>query len=220
MGRWELEEFDRQVENLLAKRYHEAAKISEAAFCAALAPLRKRIPKRRKARTSPEDGHLPFVIVIAHATVPSKWAMGRVVRLGKRGHEAMKPVKPSDFGPLDWLSIPDGLAYLLIDTDRGRDSLNVRPEDALKQIVQAGRSPLTIDEGVAVVTQHPEFLQKNNCFSLAGSRRQDQRVPAIWIDGDKRPKLGWCWDRNPHTWLGTASCAKRVGLPKPSARER
>jgi len=23
----------------------------------------------------------------------------------------------------------------------------------------------------------------------------------------RRPKLGWCWDRNPHTWLSTASAA-------------
>lgn len=217
MGKWAIEEFERQVANLLAKRYHETAKRSEAAFRDALEPLRKRAASLRRPQVAPEDGHLPFVIVIASAVVPTKWAMGRVVRSGKRGHEAMKPVKPADFSPLDTLAIPDGLAYLLLDIDRGRESLNVRPEDALKQIVNAGRSPLTIDEGVALVTQHPEFLQRNNCFSLAGSRRQDQRVPAIWIDGDRRPKLGWCWDRNPHTWLGTASCAKRVGLAKPSA---
>ena len=41
---------------------------------------------------------------------------------------------------------------------------------------------------------------------MAGSRRGDQRVPAFWVS-EGRPKLGWCWDRNPHTWLGTASCA-------------
>ena len=39
--------------------------------------------------------------------------------------------------------------------------------------------------------------------------RPDQRVPAFWIS-EGRPKLGWCWDRNPHTWLGTASCATRL----------
>lgn len=218
MGKWAIEEFERQVANLIAKRYHETSKRSETAFRAALEPLRRRVTKLRRSQVAPEDGHLPFVIVIASSAVPAKWAMGSVVRLGKRGHEAMKPVKPVDFSPLASLAIPDGLAYLLLDIDRGRESLNVRPEDALKQIVQAGRTPLTIDEGVAVVTQHPEFLQKNNCFSLAGSRREDQRVPAIWIDGNKRPKLGWCWDRNPHTWLGTASGAKRIGLPASRAR--
>ena len=26
----------------------------------------------------------------------------------------------------------------------------------------------------------------------------------MWIS-ERAPKLGWCWDGNPHTWLGTAS---------------
>jgi hypothetical protein len=34
-------------------------------------------------------------------------------------------------------------------------------------------------------------------------------VPALWI-ADRAPKLGWCWDGNPHTWLGTASAAHRL----------
>jgi hypothetical protein len=35
-------------------------------------------------------------------------------------------------------------------------------------------------------------------------------VPAVWIS-ERRAKLGWCWDRNPHTWLGAASATGRVG---------
>jgi hypothetical protein len=69
-------------------------------------------------------------------------------------------------------------------------------------------SPLTIDEGVALLLQQPEAIARNWGFSAAGSRRGDQRVPAFWIS-EGRPKLGWCWERNPHTWLGTASCARR-----------
>jgi hypothetical protein len=38
----------------------------------------------------------------------------------------------------------------------------------------------------------------------------DRRVPALWISGGA-PKLGWCWAGNPHTWLGSASCATRLG---------
>jgi len=75
------------------------------------------------------------------------------------------------------------------------------------------RFPLTIDEGIALITQFPEFLIKNNCFSLLASRTgKDQRVPAIWINANKQANLGWCWDRNPHIWLGSASCEKRVGV--------
>jgi Family of unknown function (DUF5701) len=53
-------------------------------------------------------------------------------------------------------------------------------------------------------------VAKNGGFSLAGSRCGDRRVTALWIS-QNRPKLGWCWAGNPHTWLGTASCADRTG---------
>ena len=32
----------------------------------------------------------------------------------------------------------------------------------------------------------------------------------MWIS-ERAPKLGWCWDGNPHTWLGIASAGARVG---------
>ena len=123
----------------------------------------------------------------------------------------MNPRQPEDFNTIEKVKIPSGLAYLLTDIDRGQAFLNVRPEDALKTILQQNCSPLTIHEGIAVLTHYPEFLKKNNCFSLLASRYTDQRVPALWIS-QERPKLGWCWDRNPHTWLGSASCRARVGL--------
>jgi Family of unknown function (DUF5701) len=69
---------------------------------------------------------------------------------------------------------------------------------------------LTVAEGVALLIQFPEFLQPNNCFSLLASRCGDKRVPALWLS-EGRPKLGWCWAGNPHTWLGSASCGKRKG---------
>lgn len=101
--------------------------------------------------------------------------------------------------------------YLLVGIDRGKATINIPPDEALDQVTAAGRSPLTIDEGIAIVTHYPDFLVKNNCFSLAGSRHPgDRRVPAIWINKSKQPNLGWCWAGNPHTWLGTASCARRV----------
>ncbi|QIZ36462.1 DUF5701 family protein [Saccharopolyspora sp. ASAGF58] len=46
------------------------------------------------------------------------------------------------------------------------------------------------------------------CFSVGGSRCGDRRVAAIWIS-QNAPKLGWCWEDNPHTWPGTASPAAR-----------
>jgi hypothetical protein len=111
--------------------------------------------------------------------------------------------------PLPELHVPAVPAYLLLDVDRGEEFCGVRPEEALPVIRSRGRTPLTIDEGIAVVTQVPGLLEKNKCFMLSGSRRHDRRVPALWIS-ERAPKLGWCWDGNPHTWLGVASASGRV----------
>jgi hypothetical protein len=109
---------------------------------------------------------------------------------------------------------PPGAAYLLVGVERGEEFCNVKPEDATATIRSRSRTPLTIDEGIALVTQVPRVLEKNKCFMLAGSRRSslpgDRRVPALWIS-ERAPKLGWCWDGNPHTWLGTASAGRRTG---------
>jgi hypothetical protein len=96
-----------------------------------------------------------------------------------------------------------------VDVERGEEFCGVPPEDATATVLARGRSPLTIDEGIALVTHWPEVLEPNKCFTLSGSRRHDRRVPALWIS-DRAPKLGWCWDGNPHSWLGLASAGSRV----------
>src|SRR5699024_5277954 len=99
---------------------------------------------------------------------------------------------------------------LLTGIDTGGRFLNVTPADALNTIRGEGRTPLTLAEGLALVTVRPDMLRPGRCFSLAGSRTgSNQRVPAVWIS-QRQPKLGWCWDRNPHTWLGTASALRRT----------
>lgn len=59
------------------------------------------------------------------------------------------------------------------------------------------------------MTHRPHLLARNHCFLLAGSRRGDRRVPGLWISA-QAPKLGWCWEGNPHDWLGVASTRSRL----------
>jgi len=101
---------------------------------------------------------------------------------------------------------------VVLDVQRGAEYRGVRPEDAVAALSERGRTPLSVDEGIALVLQFPASLEKNHCFSLAASRCGDRRVPALWISKGA-PKLGWCWAGNPHTWLGTASCGGRAGVP-------
>jgi hypothetical protein len=149
------------------------------------------------------------VLVASRDVVPVADAAAAVERRGKPvvlGHLTSEDL--ASFVPIEAVRVPVASAYLAVDVDLGASSRNVRPEDALAEILAAGRSPLTIDEGIALMIQQPEAIARNWGFSMAGSRRGDQRVPAFWVS-DGGPKLGWCWDRNPHTWLGTASCGRR-----------
>jgi Family of unknown function (DUF5701) len=204
-------EFDRQLETLLEKDYPKLLGITAKKFKKELGFLKSKLSEVPNAEVDLGQGKLPFVIVIQSELLKAEELMSRLNFHGKTGIVSMTPRQPEDFKTIEQVLIPEGIAYLLTDVDRGKAFLNVTPETALKAITQQNHSALTINEGIAVLTHYPEFLQKNNCFSLLASRTTDQCVPALWI-GEKRPKLGWCWDRNPHTWLGSASCGARVSL--------
>lgn len=167
--------------------------------------MRTVLESARPAQEAPRS-----VLTVSREVVPVAVAAARVVRRGRGvvlGH--LTPNDLDTFVPIDAVEVPDSPAYLATEVDLGAESRNVRPEDALRDIIEAGRSPLTLDEGISLVLQQPEVIARNWGFSMAGSRRGDQRVPAFWIS-EGRPKLGWCWDGNPHTWLGTASCSRRT----------
>ena len=185
--------FDEQAEALLRRLVD-----NEAELRAALEAARPGDPVERSVLVPSRQ-----VVSVAAAAAQIE-RRGRSVVLGQ-----MTPDHLETFVPIDAVHLPDAPAYLAVDVDLGAGSRNVRPEDALYAILDAQRSPLTLEEGIALVLQQPEVIERNWGFSMAGSRRGDQRVPAFWIS-EGRPKLGWCWDRNPHTWLGTASCARRL----------
>ena len=150
------------------------------------------------------------MIVVSRELVAPEASIGLVERGGKAATTMLDADDFERFRPIERISLPEGSAYLVVNVSTGRDTLNVTPDDALATIERQGRSPLTLDEGIALVTQFPDAVAKNGGFSLPGSRRGDRRVAALWISNG-RPKLGWCWAGNPHTWLGSASCEQRIG---------
>ncbi len=207
------QEFDCQVASLLAKGYAKLADLTEEEFKNQLEVLREKLPKESDTSTTIdfEKGTLPFVIVVKNSVVSAEQTMSLTEKNGVLGITKLFPHTSTDFETIPEIQLPNSPYYLLIDIDRGKENINLPPNEAMTLIKQAGRSPLTIDEGIAILTHYPDFLMKNNCYSLLASRHQgDQRVPAIWINGKKQPNLGWCWDGNPHTWLGSASCKFRI----------
>ncbi len=162
---------------------------------------------RRKSSSFPSD--VSFIVVVKHTLFPFEKMLTAIKREGETAFSVLSPSELSEFTPIEDIRLPADDCYLLIDVDTGAESLNLTPTAGLDFVKSKHRTPLTIEEGIAVMTHHPEFLQKNHCFYLSGSRCGDKRVPAFWLS-DGKPKLGWCWAGNPHTWLGTASCSTRI----------
>jgi hypothetical protein len=211
--------FQSQVDTLVQLGYPSFFAMTAGEFQESLRPLEQYVPASAGVPFDPSKGKVPFVLVVRSVRAPVAVTLPLVSRRGNFAIERMYPKKPEDFSPIESVSLPGGDAYLLLQIDRGAETLNVTPDDAYQSILGQGRSPLTIEEGVAVLTQFPELLQPNNCFSLLASRCGDKRVPALWLS-ENHPKLGWCWAGNPHTWLGSASCAERVGTAKLAASLR
>ena len=206
--------FQQQIDRLVALGYPGLAGLGEDQFRHLLEPLR---PVAEAIEGPASPSRVPFVVVVTRELVATEATVPLLRLSGPRGPGANPGRVDRNHGegelagyhPVEGCE-PPGAAYLLVDIERGEEFCNVRPEDATRTIRGRGRTPLTIDEGIALVTQVPQVLEKNRCFMLAGSRRHDRRVPALWIS-ERAPKLGWCWDGNPHTWLGTASAGARRG---------
>jgi hypothetical protein len=204
-------EFDRQRQRLIEAGYPELAGRSTAAFTSLLEPVREvalQVPA-----VDPSVGGIPFVIVVRDTVVPSARAVERFSVRGRPGWTDMA-AELAGYRPIEGVEVPDAAAYLLVDVDPGRDRQGVTPDDALPGIRASGRTPPTIDEGIALVTQFPDLLTTGSAFQALGSRAPNRRVPTFWMSKGA-PRLGWCWAGNPHSWLGAASAGRRLMTPNP-----
>jgi len=199
------DEFDRQLATLERLGYPELAGVTPRTFrkhIKALKPYVENLP-------APREGALPFVIVVKSQWVDAARGMPLVVARGREGYTEFDAEELGRFQPIEGIELPEGPAYIAVDIDAGASSLNMPPDEAAPAIEKAGRSFVTIDEGVALLTHYPDMLKTMNAFSLYGSRCGDRRVPAMWTSRGA-PRLGWCWAGAPHTWMGTASLSARL----------
>lgn len=175
------------------------------------------------ARELPER---PGAIIAVHPDlVPPSRLAPLLTRGGKPGFVVSDMTDLDQFTPIGEVEIPNKPLYLIHDVDRGDDLRNWSPDEAHPALMAAGRSPLSISEGISWLLQQPELLEPGHCFMTIASRlhkpsgRLDARTPALWISGgtgrdgrDRKdaPKVGWCWAGNRHTWLGFASTSRRT----------
>lgn len=152
---------------------------------------------------------VPFVLVLP---VDPNDLVPAMRRGDRRGVSVLPPEELAGYRPT--VEVPEG-PYLLVGVDVGSEFRSVAPGAAAPVIRGRGRTGLTVAEGVALAVVRPDRLRPNRCWSLLASRAENKRVPAVWIS-ERRAKLGWCWEGNPHTWLGAASAAGRIGLRSPA----
>jgi hypothetical protein len=198
-------EFDRQVDALVTAGLPAHLDLTDSCFRAFLEPLRDLLPAVQEG--DPAGEGIPFVVVVPTLAVAD--VLDSVHTVGGAGFTTMEAEDVARFRPLPELDVPSA-PYLLLDVDTGIETLGLTPAEVAPQLVAQGRSPLTIAEGLSVLVSDPGVLKARNAFSLLGSRAGDKRVPALWTSA-RRPRLGWCYQGAPHTWLGTASCAGRLG---------
>lgn len=199
------EEFGRQSQTLVDAGYPALAGLDEAGFRALLEPLRE--ASRAAAPSAPT--RIPFAIVVSSALVSADRALPALHWKSTTGWTELTADELATFRPTEGVAVPEAPVYLVTDIDTGQETLGVRARDALPAILGEGRTPLTIDEGVSLLALFPGILRERNAFFLPGSRCGDKRVTALWVSKG-HPRLGWCWEGNPHTWLGSASAAGRL----------
>lgn len=198
-----------QVQALLERGVAELAGVSSAEFAG-------------YADTLPDE---PAAVVVVHpALVPTRGLASLLRHQDKSGFVVQDMTDLEEFAPIAGVTVPESPLYLIHEVERGDDMRNWSPNEALPALTRAGRTPLTVQEGVSWLLQQPKMLEPNHCFMTIGSRKVtgtklDARTPAIWIsggtghDGRSRrgaPKVGWCWAGNRHTWLGFASARHRT----------
>ncbi|GAB3290544.1 DUF5701 family protein [Parasphingorhabdus pacifica] len=194
----QLADLGRQIEWLVQRGIPALAGMTEETFREHATALEHHQPE------------LPSVLAINRRLVPAHRMIDLIELRGKSGFTTMSFEDIAAFAPTPDLDIPDSPLYLITGIDTGGQTRNVRPDDALPLIRSAGRTPLTLEEGLALALQYPQWLRERNCFEMLGSRAGDKRVTGIWVSKGS-PRLGWCWGGNPHTWLGMASASGRIG---------
>lgn len=200
------EEAQRQLDRIVALGYPDVADMSSDAFRALARPLIHALEGKAAADLGTE-----ILLVPTHELVSPESLIARTSINRMAGFTTMPPRDVASFLPQPGFEPPEGPFYIVVDPHTGTSYVNREPDVARKLIDTDERIPLTLEEGLAIATQHPDWLVRKNGFNLLGSRSSDGRYPSIWMS-QNAPRLGSVWPTSRHTWLGSAYCRARRGV--------
>ncbi|WP_018142409.1 DUF5701 family protein [Alloscardovia criceti] len=197
----------KQLNRLVALGYADVADLSDAEFRALAYPLIAEINSDEYASLDANILLVPTRELVSPESLIARTAVGR-----NAGFTTMPPRDIASFLPQEGCEPPEGPFYIVVDPHTGTKYTNREPDIARKLIDSDNKFPLTLEEGLSIATQHPDWLTDKNGYNLIGSRSADGRVPSIWISQNS-PRLGAVWPNSRHTWLGNAYCHARLGVP-------
>ena len=156
--------FDAQVGKLLALRVPHGIciRLTYGHFLAKVQPLRKLVKNIDCSKRTKE--RIPFLIVLPNSFFPIP---RQLARLKIDDVECGVDFRSKYLTPLLDGAIPK-FPYLIFDVDMGI-SIQGKPINECNEIVQRnGRSCLTLEEGIALLTHFPSILRNGNKLVCAG----------------------------------------------------
>jgi len=227
-----VELFAKQVKTIIERKFHIPSGLSENDFVKRhIIPLKQLLVKNHKY-TKIEESHIPFLVVVPNAMVPLSYQLERI-RENINGMQLGHLIKPEWFENAPGLSTPDK-PYLLVDVETGCAMKNTPPKKCVKTFKNEGRFPLTVDEGIALISHFPEVLE-SHWVDLPGSvlihkfvgqdaikRGMLSSLPPAFAKATFVPTLNYIYydyfrlyyvyEVTETPYSGSASCASRLSL--------
>ena len=148
------EEAQKQLDRIVALGYPDVADMSAAAFRSLARPLIRALEDcGDEAGLGTQILLVPTRELVSPESLIARTSINRMA-----GFTTMPPRDIASFLPQDGFEPPEGPFYLVVEPHTGTCYINREPDVARKLIDSDERLPLTLEEGLAIATQHPEKL--------------------------------------------------------------
>jgi len=194
--------FQTQIQNLISKRYPDATGMSDGEFLSHVSPLKDKLALSKRLI----GPGLYFVVVIPESFV----SIPKQISLLSSGIEPLtKAFSPAYIRDLSGLKTPR-IPYLAIDIQVESGIQPASPRQSLRRLQRAGRSGLTVVEGIALALHFPRVLVRS-CIDLLGSRCMGD-FPYLCRGINDKAELGLGDADDADAQWAAASCYARLAM--------
>lgn len=161
-----LELFDKQVNRIIDNEFHVVASLSEEEFINDYIRPLEQLLVDSHVDSKLKANRIPILIVVPDNIVGLGYQLNSVKK-SINDTQLDYTIKPEWFKNAKGVLTP-AKPYLLLDVETGYTMLNTPPKKCVEVFQREGRFPLTLDEGVALITHFPEVLE-SHWIDLPGS---------------------------------------------------